>query len=76
MANKFPLQGNGCSFVLHRGATRPGVTLVTRPVMHDKYQQFVFKDYVKSHPELHFCPEPIYQIIVQSSKIGPHGLLI
>lgn len=46
------------------------LTLVTRPVMRDKYQQFAFKDYVKSHPELRFCPGPNCQIIVQSSEIS------
>ncbi|EDW08363.1 potential E3 ubiquitin-protein ligase ariadne-2 [Drosophila mojavensis] len=45
------------------------LTLVTRPVMRDKYQQFAFKDYVKSHPQLRFCPGPNCQIIVQSSEI-------
>jgi len=46
------------------------LTLVTRPVMRDKYQQFAFKDYVKAHPELRFCPGPNCQIIVQSSEIS------
>ncbi|KAH8284399.1 hypothetical protein KR054_006159 [Drosophila jambulina] len=34
------------------------LTQVTRPVIRDKHQQFAFKDYVKSHPELRFCPGP------------------
>ncbi|KAM7344284.1 E3 ubiquitin-protein ligase ari-2 [Cochliomyia hominivorax] len=47
------------------------LTLVTRPVMREKYQQFAFKDYVKSHPELRFCPGPNCQIIVRSREIAP-----
>ncbi|XP_039955283.1 potential E3 ubiquitin-protein ligase ariadne-2 [Bactrocera neohumeralis] len=45
------------------------LTLVTRPVMRDKYQQFAFKDYVKSHPQLRFCPGPNCQIIVRSPEV-------
>lgn len=47
------------------------LTLVTRAVMREKYQQFAFKDYVKSHPELRFCPGPNCQIIVRSREIAP-----
>lgn len=47
------------------------LTLVTRPVMREKYQQFAFKDFVKSHPELRFCPGPNCQIIVRSREIAP-----
>ncbi|XP_005177707.1 potential E3 ubiquitin-protein ligase ariadne-2 [Musca domestica] len=46
------------------------LTLVTRAVMREKYQQFAFKDYVKSHPELRFCPGPNCQIIVRSREIA------
>lgn len=45
------------------------LTLVTRPVMRDKYQQFAFRDYVKSHPELRFCPGPNCHIIARSREI-------
>uniref|UniRef100_T1GU21 RBR-type E3 ubiquitin transferase n=1 Tax=Megaselia scalaris TaxID=36166 RepID=T1GU21_MEGSC len=44
------------------------LNLVTRPVMRDKYQQFAFRDYVKSHPELRFCPGPNCNIIVRSTS--------
>jgi ariadne-2 len=34
------------------------LTLLSRPATRDKYQQFAFRDYVKSHPQLRFCPGP------------------
>lgn len=37
--------------------------LLTKPIIRDKYQQFAFLDYVKSHPELRFCPGPNCQVI-------------
>lgn len=36
--------------------------LLIKPVIRDKYQQFAFLDYVKSHPELRFCPGPNCQV--------------
>lgn len=45
------------------------LNLLTRPVMRDKYQQFAFKDYVRSHPELRFCPGPNCHIIVRSGEV-------
>lgn len=30
--------------------------LLNRPQLRNKYQHFAFQDYVKSHPELRFCP--------------------
>ena len=38
------------------------LTLLNRPLLRDKYQQFAFADYVKSHPELRFCPGPNCQV--------------
>lgn len=32
------------------------LSLISRPQIRDKYNQFSFQDYVKSHPELRFCP--------------------
>lgn len=40
-----------------------------RPNMREKYQQFSFQDYVKSHPELRFCPGPNCSIVVHSREI-------
>lgn len=44
------------------------LTLVTRPGLRKKYQQFAFSDYVKSHPQLRFCPGPNCQVIVQAAS--------
>lgn len=38
------------------------LNLITRPTLRDKYQQFTFQDYVKSHPHLRFCPGPNCQV--------------
>ncbi|XP_062543223.1 potential E3 ubiquitin-protein ligase ariadne-2-like [Armigeres subalbatus] len=47
------------------------LNLLNRPILRDKYQQFAFADYVKSHPELRFCPGPNCQIIIRSADISP-----
>lgn len=47
------------------------LTLLNRPMLRDKYQQFTFADYVKSHPELRFCPGPNCQSIIRSQDISP-----
>ncbi|XP_053672658.1 potential E3 ubiquitin-protein ligase ariadne-2 [Anopheles nili] len=47
------------------------LTLLNRPMLRDKYQQFTFADYVKSHPELRFCPGPNCQTIIRSQNISP-----
>ncbi|KAL1493400.1 hypothetical protein ABEB36_011461 [Hypothenemus hampei] len=35
----------------------------------EKYQHFTFRDYVKSHPELRFCPGPNCSVIICSREI-------
>ncbi|KAG5890979.1 hypothetical protein JTB14_037965 [Gonioctena quinquepunctata] len=40
-----------------------------RPNLREKYQQFSFQDYVKSHPQLRFCPGPNCSIVVYSQEI-------
>lgn len=47
------------------------LNLLNRPMVRDKYQQFAFADYVKSHPELRFCPGPNCEIIIRSADISP-----
>ncbi|CAH0561922.1 unnamed protein product [Brassicogethes aeneus] len=42
---------------------------LTRPNMREKYQQFTFQDYVKSHPELRFCPGPNCSIVIHSKEM-------
>ncbi|KAG8230447.1 hypothetical protein J437_LFUL014711, partial [Ladona fulva] len=44
------------------------LSLLTRPNLREKYQQFAFRDYVKSHPELRFCPGPNCQVIVRAKE--------
>lgn len=40
-----------------------------RPNMREKYQQFLFQDYVKSHPKLRFCPGPNCSIVIYSNEV-------
>lgn len=47
------------------------LNLVTKPISRNRYQQFAFQDYVKSHPELRFCPGIGCQIIVRSQDLSP-----
>lgn len=44
------------------------LALLTRTTLRDKYQQFTFQDYVKSHPKLRFCPGPNCQVVVYSKE--------
>ncbi|KAJ9593833.1 hypothetical protein L9F63_027523 [Diploptera punctata] len=44
------------------------LTLLSRPNTRDKYQQFAFRDYVKSHPQLRFCPGPNCQVVVRAKE--------
>lgn len=37
---------------------------VAKPTLRERYQQFMFKDHVKSHPQLRFCPGPNCQVII------------
>lgn len=39
-----------------------------RPNMREKYLYFTFQDYVKSHPQLRFCPGPNCPIVVHSRE--------
>lgn len=45
------------------------LNLVSRPHVRDKYQQFAFQDYVKSHPELRFCPGTNCQVIIRTQDL-------
>ncbi|XP_063606195.1 potential E3 ubiquitin-protein ligase ariadne-2-like, partial [Penaeus indicus] len=42
--------------------------LLTRPRLKEKYQQYAFADYVRSHPQLRFCPGPNCNIVVQAKE--------
>lgn len=45
--------------------------LLNRLDLRDKYQKFVFADYVRSHPQLRFCPGPNCTIVVRSMDLRP-----
>ncbi|ELU14866.1 hypothetical protein CAPTEDRAFT_207577 [Capitella teleta] len=42
---------------------------VTSPALRDKYQKYTFRDHVKSHPELRFCPGPNCPVIVRADTV-------
>ncbi|CAL8129637.1 unnamed protein product [Orchesella dallaii] len=44
------------------------LALINKPNIREKYQRFAFRDYVKSHPQLRFCPGPNCDIIVRSKE--------
>lgn len=44
------------------------LTLLTRPQLREKYQQFAFRDYVKSHPQLRFCPGLNCQVVMKCKE--------
>lgn len=39
------------------------ISHVPKPALRERYQQFMFKDHVKSHPQLRFCPGPNCQVL-------------
>lgn len=44
------------------------LSLLTKSNMRDRYQNFAFRDYVKTHPQLRFCPGPNCQIVMRSKE--------
>lgn len=38
------------------------ISHVPKSTLRERYQQFMFKDHVKSHPQLRFCPGPNCQV--------------
>ncbi|XP_022915099.1 potential E3 ubiquitin-protein ligase ariadne-2 [Onthophagus taurus] len=42
---------------------------LSKPNLREKYQQFTFQDYVKSHPQLRFCPGPNCQVVIRSREL-------
>lgn len=44
------------------------LTLLSKPSLRDKYQQFAFHDYVKSHPQLRFCPGPNCPVVIHAKE--------
>lgn len=44
------------------------LSVLSKPTLRERYQQFAFSDYIRSHPELRFCPGPNCPIIVRASQ--------
>uniref|UniRef100_T1JEH0 RBR-type E3 ubiquitin transferase n=1 Tax=Strigamia maritima TaxID=126957 RepID=T1JEH0_STRMM len=44
------------------------LNVLTRSNRREKYQQFVFSDYVKSHPQLRFCPGPNCSVVIRAKE--------
>ncbi|KAF0296934.1 putative E3 ubiquitin-protein ligase ariadne-2 [Amphibalanus amphitrite] len=42
------------------------VSLVTKPGLRSRYQQYAFADYIRSQPQLRFCPGPNCPIIIRA----------
>ena len=57
--------GNGCQVLAPEDFV---VCLLNRPVLKQKYQQYAFADYVRSHPKLRFCPGPNCNIVVEAKE--------
>ncbi|KAF7992175.1 hypothetical protein HCN44_001500 [Aphidius gifuensis] len=51
------------------------LSLLTKSNMRDKYQHFAFRDYVKNHPQLRFCPGPNCSVIVKSNELRAKRVL-
>ncbi|XP_069669657.1 potential E3 ubiquitin-protein ligase ariadne-2-like isoform X1 [Periplaneta americana] len=46
------------------------LTLLSRPSIRHRYQRSAFQDYVKSHPQLRFCPGPNCEIIIKAKDLS------
>ncbi|XP_068243520.1 potential E3 ubiquitin-protein ligase ariadne-2 [Palaemon carinicauda] len=57
--------GNNCQVLAPEDFV---VCLLNRPQLKEKYQQYAFADYVRSHPQLRFCPGPNCNIVVQAKE--------
>ncbi|XP_044741189.1 potential E3 ubiquitin-protein ligase ariadne-2-like isoform X2 [Chrysoperla carnea] len=42
--------------------------LMPRPALRNRYQQFAFQDYVRSHPQLRFCPGPNCPLVLRAKE--------
>lgn len=53
--------GQGCSLLVPEDFV---FNILTKSSLREKYQVFLFSDYVKSHPQLRFCPGPNCDLII------------
>lgn len=58
-----------CDFLVPEDLVLTG--LISRPQIRDRYQQLAFLDYVKSVPELRFCPGTNCPVIIRSHDLSP-----
>ncbi|XP_047479235.1 potential E3 ubiquitin-protein ligase ariadne-2-like [Penaeus chinensis] len=65
MSTGIECMGNKCQVLAPEDFVLP---LLTRPRLKEKYQQYAFADYVRSHPQLRFCPGPNCNIVVQAKE--------
>lgn len=42
---------------------------ISRANLREKYLQFAFQDYVKSHPQLRFCPGKNCSMVIYSKEV-------
>ncbi|XP_050710210.1 potential E3 ubiquitin-protein ligase ariadne-2-like [Eriocheir sinensis] len=57
--------GNKCQVLAPEDFVLP---LLKWPRLREKYQQYAFSDYVRSHPQLRFCPGPNCNIVIQAKE--------
>ncbi|XP_069937683.1 potential E3 ubiquitin-protein ligase ariadne-2 [Cherax quadricarinatus] len=65
MSTGIECMGNSCQVLAPEDFVVP---LLKRPRLKEKYQQYAFADYVRSHPQLRFCPGPNCNIVVQAKE--------
>lgn len=44
------------------------LNLLNKSQLREKFQLFIFRDYVKSHPQLRFCPGVNCQVVLRSKE--------
>lgn len=60
--------GNHCQVLAPEDFVLP---LLRGGRLREKYQQYTFSDYVRSHPQLRFCPGPNCNIIIKAKEPRP-----
>ncbi|XP_042207453.1 potential E3 ubiquitin-protein ligase ariadne-2-like [Homarus americanus] len=65
MSTGIECMGNSCQVLAPEDFVVP---LLKRPRLKEKYQQYAFSDYVRSHPQLRFCPGPNCNIVIQAKE--------
>lgn len=44
------------------------LSLLKKPHLREKYHKFAFRDYVRTHPQLRFCPGPNCSVIIRATE--------